>query len=283
MRQLAAVSLAGVIAVAGAMPASGAPRNPRLRAVRSFGLAIGSGDLAGDIGARYHGYDLVVVDGQQANARQVATLRAGRRLVLAYVSVGTIERGRPWYRAARRYRLDLWRDWGEWYADTAKGGYRRLIEQVVAPAMLKKGFDGLFLDNVDMTETHPRQASGMRALVRALSRRVHARHRFLFAQNGEDSVAPLLPALDGWNREDVSFTYDFGRRIYRAVPDVAGAQAALRRIAAAGLLVTATDYTPGDDARAQVAATANACAAGALSFVSDIGLTRIPQPAPRCG
>ena len=47
--------------------------------------------------------------------------------MLAYLSVGTIERYRSWYRAARPYRLDLWGDWGEWYADTSKAGFRRLI------------------------------------------------------------------------------------------------------------------------------------------------------------
>jgi hypothetical protein len=125
----------------------------------------------------------------------------------------------------------------------------------------------------------------MTALVRSLAELVHRRHGFLFTQNGEDAIAPLLPYLDGWNREDVTWTYDFGAKRYVQQPaaDSAHAQAALRRIGKAGLLVTATDYVRADDARAVAQSAANACAVGALPFASDIGLARIPVSALTCG
>ena len=167
----------------------------------------------GQLGA-YAGYDLVVLDGQEASARQVRALRAAGKVVLAYLDVGTIERGRPWFAAARPYRLNYWPDWGEWYANVSAPGFRRLMANRVAPSMLRKGFSGLFLDNTDMIETHARQTRGMRVLVRSLAHLVHSGHRFLFAQNGEDSIGPLLPYYDGWNREDVSATYDFSRHRY---------------------------------------------------------------------
>src|SRR5205085_5495803 len=105
----------------------------------------------------------------------------------------------------------------------------------IAPALLHKGFDGLFLDNTDMIEAHPSQTAGMRALVRRLAAYVHARGRLLFAQNGEETIGPLLRSYDGWNREDVSATYDFSRHRYvmQPRPAVRAAQAALRRIATA--------------------------------------------------
>ena len=55
----------------------------------------------------------------------------------------------------------------------------------MAPNILRKGFDGLFLDNVDMIGDHPRQRRGMHRLVAALGRMVHRRDGYLFAQNGE--------------------------------------------------------------------------------------------------
>jgi hypothetical protein len=263
-------------------PLSRAPMAARLRAARSFALAIGDGDLSGDLAARYRGYDLVVVDGQEASSAQVASLRQGGRIVLAYLDVGTIEPGRPWFAQARPYRLNLWPQWGEWFANLLRAGYRRLLAGAVAPAMLAKGFDGLFLDNVDMIESHPRQAPGMRMLVRALAQRVHSAGGALFAQNGADVLGPLLADLDGWNREDVSFTYDFDRHAYRPTTPAerAQAQSELRRLAAAGLRVIATDYLPaGSDV---ATALNNACTAGALPFASDIGLRRVPQPPLRC-
>ncbi|HEX2016732.1 MAG TPA: endo alpha-1,4 polygalactosaminidase [Solirubrobacteraceae bacterium] len=279
--------LALLLAVAATMapPSAAQPRAPRLRHVHSFALGIGTGSLDGDLARRFAGYDLVVVDGVGASAAQVRALRSGGRIVLAYLDVGTIEKGRPWFAAARTYRLELWRQWGEWYADTSRAGYRRLISRRVAPSLLAKGFDGLFLDNTDMVATHPRQGPGMRALVRALAARVHARRGLLFAQNGDDTVGPLLGVLDGWNREDVTSTYSFATGRYTRVgaSDAAAARAALRRAATRGALVTATDYAEAKDISTLAESVRNACAVGALPFVSDIGLTRLPQPPLRCG
>jgi hypothetical protein len=273
-----AVILVALLALA---PAAGAvPRDPRLQSVRSFAFAIGTGALARPLDR----YDLVVVDGQEASASRVAALRRAGAIVLAYLDVGTIESGRWWSHAARPYRLDLLAEWGEWYADVRDPGYRRLIARHVAPRMLRKGFDGLFLDNTDMVESHRRQRGGMRALVASLAGLVHRRGGLLFSQNGEQSIGPTLRYYDGWNREDVSFTYDFARSRYVRQPPraVASAEAALRRIAAAGLLVTATDYVPARDAAGTATAVRNACAAGALPFVSDIQLTRVPAAPLRC-
>ncbi|HEV3228479.1 MAG TPA: endo alpha-1,4 polygalactosaminidase [Solirubrobacteraceae bacterium] len=269
-----------------ATPASSASARSRLEAARTFALAIGDGDLSGDLTARYRGYDLVVVDGQEATAAQVAALRQGGRVVLAYLDVGTIEPGRPWFARARPYRLNRWSQWGEWYANISKAGYRRLVAGAVAPGILAKGFDGLFLDNVDMVESHPRQSAAMGALVRSLAHLVHSAGGLLFAQNGADILRPLVGDLDGWNREDVSFTYDFARHSYRrtSAAELGQAQSELRRMSAAGLRVTATDYLaggPGAGSDALVAAQ-NACSARALPFVSDIGLRRVPQPPLRC-
>jgi endo-alpha-1,4-polygalactosaminidase (GH114 family) len=229
-------------------------------------------------------FDLVVVDGEATSRRQLRLLRQRGTLVLGYLSVGTIEPGRSWYRRARRYRLDRWEDFGEWYAKVSARGFRRLIAGHVAPRILAKGFDGLFLDNTDMVETHPRQRRRMHRLARALSRLVHRRGKLLFTQNGEDSIGPTLRLYDGWNREDVTSTYDFDRRRYVPVAPRAGRAAlrALRRIARSGLLVTAIDYVRRGDRRGQDAAVQAACSAGALPFVSDIGLRRLPERPFQC-
>jgi hypothetical protein len=226
----------------------------------------------------------VVVDGEEATAGQVASLRRAGKLVLGYLDVGTIEPGRSWYALLKPYRLAYWGDWGEWYADVARSGFRRAIVKQVAPALLRKHFDGLFLDNTDMIETYTRQAPGMRVLIGALSGLVHSRGDLLFTQNGEDSIGAELRYFDGWNREDVTGTYDFARNRYVVQPraEIIAAQRALRHIAAAGLLVLSTDYLPASDTSAARAALANACAAGALPFLSDISLSRVPAAPAHC-
>jgi uncharacterized protein (TIGR01370 family) len=267
-----------------ARSADSATGDLRLGAVEDWAFAIGS-DVDSDARvARLAPFDLVVVDAESTPRGRLAQLRANGSVVLGYLSVGTIERYRSWYRKAKPHRLELWGDWGEWYADVSEPGFRRLIAARVAPKLLNKGFDGLFLDNVDMVEGHPKQRLAMFRLVRRLSSLVHPRGGYLFAQNGAKAIKPVWGALDGWNREDVTSTWDFERRRYvtQAPADVASAQAELRRLAGAGLLVTATDYAAAADTGALADSVAGACAAGALPYVSNISLTRIPAEPLAC-
>jgi endo-alpha-1,4-polygalactosaminidase (GH114 family) len=283
----AAVAAAAALlcAAAGQGLAHGAPRDERLAAVEDFTFAIG---IDANRQARIAGlepYDLVIVDGELTARATVAQLRDQGSIVLAYLSVGTIEPFRSWYRLLKPYRLrSRFEEFDEYYANLRAPRYRRLIRRRIAPRILRKGFDGLFLDNTDMVEGHPRQHRGMRKLVRSLAGLVHGRGDLLFAQNGEGSIGPLLRFYDGWNREDVTWTYDFDRRryVHRRPGEVARAIEALENIGEAGLLVTATDYTAAGDTSAFEQSVANACAAGALPFVSNIALTRIPAVPPGC-
>jgi uncharacterized protein (TIGR01370 family) len=260
----------------------------------SWAFAIGNGQLKGsaeEVGARLGEFDLVVIDGQEAKPAELDALRSRGVTTLGYLSVGTIEKWRPWYRKLKRFRLNAWQDWrDEWFADVSKRKLRRFWTQRVAPKTLRKGFDGLFLDNVDMVDTrnHRHQRKGMRKLVRRLSRVSHADDALLFAQNGHGILdrLGLVPLLDGWNREDATWTFDFDRRRYVRQPkaEIARAQDELADFAARGLIVTATDYTKAGDEEAQTEAIANACEAGALPYVSNIGLTakRLPHPPLTC-
>jgi uncharacterized protein (TIGR01370 family) len=273
------VGLTALLALLAAPAADSATKDRRLRAVESWAFAIGDGARA-KVLRRPGAFDLVVVDGEDVTRAQVRKLRRRGAIVLGYVSVGTIESYRWWYRAASPYKLELWGDWGEWYADVARTGFRKLIAGRVAPRMLRKGLHGLFLDNTDMIETHPAQRAGMRALVARLARLVHRRSKLLFAQNGESSIGPSLRHYDGWNREDVSWTYDFDRERYVRVgsADRASALASVRRIKARGLLVMTTDYLPAGRRHAVLQAVRASCGAGALPYVSDIWLSRVAGP-----
>ena len=252
----------------------------RLASARSFALAIGDRTLTGNLSKRYAPFDLIVVDGESARARDVAAIeRAGDGLVFAYLDVGTIESYRGWYDAAKRYRLEYWGDWDEWYANVNAPGFRSLLLKRIAPAMLAKGFDGLYLDNTDMTETHPAKKRGMRALVARLSRLVRARGKLLMTQNGAEVNWPLRRFYDGINFEDVSFSYDFSRHVYirRRTSAVARAQREIRRYRRAWLKVTVTDYVAARKTKDARIVVRNACSAGALPYVSDIVLERIPS------
>jgi uncharacterized protein (TIGR01370 family) len=280
MRRLSTLlALVTLAALAATSTAGSVPDDQRLRSVETWAFPLGGGALAkvlDEPGA----FDLVVADGEEITAHQVRKLRRHGAIVLGYLSVGTIERYRWWYEAAAPYKLELWDDWGEWYADVSRKGFRDLIASRVAPRMLAKGLHGLFLDNTDMVETHHAESDGMKALVARLARKVHRRGKLLFSQNGDSSIGAMLRYYDGWNREDVTWTYSFDREQYVRVGSAAHdeALAAIRRISGKGLLVTTTDYVPSSSPDAVSQAVAASCAAGAIPYVSNIGLSRVPTP-----
>lgn len=284
----------GGVAIATGAPALSNADTGRTLPPTSWAFAIGGDQLDGDAAAvaeRLGGFDLVVVDGEEASAEDVAALKAAGATVLGYLSVGTIEEWRSWYHRLKRYRLDPDGDWeGEWFANVSKRGLRREFTKRIAPSMLVKGFDGLFLDNVAMIENrdYREQRAGMTKLVAALGALVHSDGRLLFAQNGYGSHKKLgiFDSLDGWNLESVTWTYDFDRKKYIRNSDrvIGFTLDELRRAVAKGLIVTATDYTKAGDSAALAEAVANACGAGALPYVSDIGLSaaRVPNPPLSC-
>ena len=258
-------------------------RQGALEAVRTFAFGLGVDPLDHAAIERLGRYDLVAVDGSATNA-QVAALHRRGALVLGYLSVGTVEPYRAWYATAKRngWLLEHWDEWDEWYVEVSEPGYRDLL---VAEAKRQRavGFDGVFLDNTDMIDTHPAQAAGMAEAVAALDEAVGPKG-LLFAQNGDTVVDRFVAHLDGWNREDVTETYDFDAKRYVPVDasDHRQALATLRRLRKAGLLVTATDYTKPGDTSTIATATADACRSGAIPFASNIDLSRIPATPPAC-
>lgn len=138
------------------------------------------------------------------------------------------------------------------------------------------------------TRNHTAQRPGMRKLAGGLADLVHSQGRLLFTQNGHWRLRKLglLDVIDGWNREDVTWTYDFARRryVHQRPGATRAALAELRSMAARDLTTTATDYTPAGDARAAAESIVNACSAGALPYLSDIGLAarRLPSPPVTC-
>jgi uncharacterized protein (TIGR01370 family) len=271
------VALATIGLALGTLTGCGTPVE-RLAGVRSFALALGVDPLNRAAIEALAPYDLVVVDGGTTTPAQVRALRAQGALVLGYLSVGTLEPYRPWFAAARQggWLLERWADWGEWYADVAAPGLRALLV-AEAERELAKGFHGLFLDNTDMVEDHPAQRAGMVTVVAAIRREVGP-SRLLFAQNGDASVGRLVPYLDGWNREDVSSTYDFELGRYRSTSTGERREAVdtLRRMRRKHLFVTSTDYTAAPTGTAVTNAIARSCSVGAVPFVSDIDLARLP-------
>ena len=236
-------------------------------------------------------YDVVVIDGEEASEQgDVSALQAqGLR--------------RP--RVSQR-RHD--REVAGWYPDAqalpalrvagleGRVVRRRLEERAYAthsqtrshPDILAKGFDGLFLDNVDMIEPkrHRRQRDGMRELVARLGDLVHSdgrppvrAERLLGLSQVRDPRRRPSGRLEPGGR-------DLDVRLRQARSTCATRTAIETRrwttsplMRDRGLFTTATNYTKRSTGPAVDESIEDACSVGALPFIGDIGLTakRLPD------
>jgi uncharacterized protein (TIGR01370 family) len=251
----------------------------RLPQAKTFALALGSTFDAATLGQ----YNVVVIDGQDAQSQLISELHNRGTIVLGYVSVGTLEPYRPWFSEAKDagYILKYWPQWDEYYAKVSEAGYRDLLLRQTS-RFLAKGFDGLFMDNTDMIVDYPDQKAGMIEMIRQFSVQL-GNDRLLFSQNGDEVVSNWAQYLQGWNHESVSTSYNFDTKTYlKSNPETAAILARLRSFKSAGKFVSTTDYTSAGDSATEATAIANACAVGAVPFVSNIQLNRLPTIPLRC-
>jgi len=93
--------------------------------------------------------DLVVLDG--ACHRELARRDNGRPLYLAYVSIGEVAEGGPWWEKVAQASFLARRNdfWNAWTVDAADPKWQKLVVGEMVPAALAMGFDGIFIDGVD--------------------------------------------------------------------------------------------------------------------------------------
>lgn len=252
-----------------------ASRRAALKRVRRWAPIIGAHELP-----ELSGQDLVVVDGlPDADGRDTAArarldaARRGSTLVLAYLSVGTVESWRPYAREADdAWTLGAMPGWeGERYVDARHAGWRQILVRE-ARRLAQLGFDGLLLDNLDVGELHPATQPGLVALTDEL--RAAVPDLLLVAQNGL-AIIDRLP-VDAISREDTWWRWS-GEAYGPSPPDeTAEILEAVRRQRHRGLVVLTLDYTePGHAAAGEIVACARA--EGFVPAVSVLALDRAPH------
>lgn len=171
-------------------------------------------------------YQLVVLDSDKHPP--LRPLRDRGKTLLGYISLGEVENHRPWFETVKSWGIlsEENPNWpGSFYVDVRDKRWVKLVVEELVPAILHRGFDGVFLDTLDnpphLERTDPQRWRGM---TDAAARLVNAIRRHYpsirIMQNRSYEILPqTAPALDYALGESVYTTWDFQAGKARLQPD----------------------------------------------------------------
>ena len=179
---------------------------------------------AGQINQQMQRFDMAILDPDRHSG---ADHGKGKPILIAYVSLGEAESYRSYWDRIRDRPWILWEnpDWrGNYFVDVRPGEWQTLLIRDVIPAIVAKGFQGLFLDTLDtassLEEKNPKKYAGSSAAMVRLVREIHNQYPglFLISNNGLELLPHIAPFLSGVLVEDLHSMPDFEHGGYRDVP-----------------------------------------------------------------
>ena len=96
------------------------------------------------------GSGVIALEPDDHSDADIKAIRAKGYKVLAYLSIGTIEKERSWYKTYSKYKLRRLPDWPkEYYVDVGKTVWKKFLVSK-AKEYKAQGYSGWWLDNLDV-------------------------------------------------------------------------------------------------------------------------------------
>ena len=104
------------------------------------------------------GSGILVLESDDYSPEEIQAIRKKGYKVLGYLSVGTLEEYRPWFKEFSKYKFEKLDDWpDEYYVDVRKSKWQKFLAKR-AKEIREKGFDGWWCDNIDVYSEHKSKA-----------------------------------------------------------------------------------------------------------------------------
>lgn len=171
-------------------------------------------------------YELVVLDSHRHPP--IAPLVEKKKRILAYLSLGEIERKRSFYTHAKKAGIILQENpnWpGSYFVDLRQKFWVKHIIEEQIPDLLHKGFNGVLIDTLDnaihLESTNPSKYRGMtnaaKLLVKAI--RYHYPNITIMVNRGFEILPDIGDEIDMVLAESIYSQYDFKEKNYRLVDE----------------------------------------------------------------
>ena len=160
--------------------------------------------------------EYVIVEPQFFSPSDVRQLKQQNEKVLAYISLGEINKSAASYPEIKEETLDYNKIWNSYVIDIAAPKTRAVLLENIVRHLELQGFDGLFLDNIDNYTIYgptPHRAEELYAFLKEIKSRFS---KSVIMQNAglliTDQTAPYIDAIA---IESVASDYDFKENEYQ--------------------------------------------------------------------
>ncbi len=144
---------------------------------------------------------------------EVVKRLSSSRIVLGYISVATIGDWEPWANMVPdSLIIGENRVWQEKIVNVCSGEWRKIFEYAV-DYVLDHGFNGVFLDNLDIVDEYPWMKKCIVELVRSVKERYP--HAVVMVNRGFTILPDIADSIDYLLVEAYPTYYDFEHHVYR--------------------------------------------------------------------
>ncbi|MAN58271.1 MAG: hypothetical protein CMC08_00365 [Flavobacteriaceae bacterium] len=162
------------------------------------------------------GYDFLVVEPYFFSKEDVTVLKNGNKKVYAYISVGEIDRGSWFYKDLKNYSIGKNPTWNSDIITVANTETAEALHRLINIYISEKGFEGIFLDNVDNYTVYGPTPSHTESLVAFLTevKRIHPNLE-LMQNAGVEIIDKTAHLVDVLAIESIATDYNFRTNTYR--------------------------------------------------------------------
>jgi polysaccharide biosynthesis protein PelA len=162
------------------------------------------------------GFDLVVLEPIHFSTDDITTFKNNNKIVLAYISLGEVNEGARHYTQLKDVTLGKNYIWNSYVLDISNAETKSVLLQLIERHLKLKGFDGIFIDNIDNYTKWGPTPEKLPALVSFLAEVKKQHPKSYILQNAGLLVLPeTRPFIDAVTIESVATNYDFTSKTYK--------------------------------------------------------------------
>lgn len=160
------------------------------------------------------GYDLLIIEAAYYSLYDINRLKSQNGRVIAYISLGEINESSPYFPSFKNHFVGKNDTWNSHYLNLKANEVQAIIMGMIK-SLMKKGFDGLFFDNVDNFSSYGPQFQQQKELIQLLKNinSVYPNHYFI-QNSGMELVLETEKYIDALVMESVITDYTFDEKGY---------------------------------------------------------------------